>query len=385
MVIHIKGGGFVNKGAELMLISVVNRLRKLAPDSLPVIEYNLGTKDQRRALGLGDLLWKESSRVPGAAGAFNAVASATRWIPRPRGRHVGKKSRVLPSDVSLVLDISGFAYGDQWGPENALRAARYYMRIRRAGGRVVLMPQQLGPFDDERVREAFSMLSRSSDLIFARDRLSYECAASVVEDQSILHQAPDFTVLQKGDHPANHEMSGRVCIVPNYKMLQETSGATREAYPNFLSRCVRFLRQRDIEPVVLIHQFSGRDHDVVKSITGPDVTIFEEPDPLKVKGIIGTSPLMIGSRFHGLVSALSQGVPALGTGWSHKYAMLFDEFGCPENLLDPTLPDEELESAFERVLGSGRENLTATLRERRAAIESRVIDMWDKIDHTVFI
>ncbi len=40
-------------------------------------------------------------------------------------------------------------------------------------------------------------------------------------------------------------------------------------------------------------------------------------------------------RFHALVSALSQGVPGLVHGWSHKYRWLSDEYGVSDFVLDP--------------------------------------------------
>jgi len=42
----------------------------------------------------------------------------------------------------------------------------------------------------------------------------------------------------------------------------------------------------------------------------------------------------VSSRFHGLISALSAAVPALACGWSHKYAELMSDYGCPEFNVD---------------------------------------------------
>jgi colanic acid/amylovoran biosynthesis protein len=71
----------------------------------------------------------------------------------------------------------------------------------------------------------------------------------------------------------------------------------------------------------------------VKEKSGLDMRIIEEDDPLLTKGIIGASFLVVGSRYHGLVSALSQGVPTVATGWSHKYQLLYDDYGCKEFLI----------------------------------------------------
>ena len=79
----------------------------------------------------------------------------------------------------------------------------------------------------------------------------------------------------------------------------------------------------------------------------------------------------------GCVSALAQGVPCLGTSWSHKYAALFDEFGVAEYLLDTC--DEKVATAALHRLAADRDRVTEVLFFPRSALETRIEAMWNRV------
>ncbi len=43
--------------------------------------------------------------------------------------------------------------------------------------------------------------------------------------------------------------------------------------------------------------------------------------------MIGKTACVVGSRYHALVAALSQGIPCMALSWSHKYRELLKPFG----------------------------------------------------------
>src|SRR5690606_30076167 len=113
--------------------------------------------------------------------------------------------------------------------------------------------------------------------------------------------------------------------------------------------------------------------------------VITEQNPRILKAIIGKARLVIGSRFHALVCALTQAVPAIASGWSHKYQALFEDYGCPQCLLDVFDPPERVRAALSYVLDEpNRANLIDTLKKREEEIRKRVHIMWQEIDNVIF-
>ena len=103
-------------------------------------------------------------------------------------------------------------------------------------------------------------------------------------------------------------------------------------------------------------------------------------DPRIVKGIIGSAAVVIGSRYHALQAALSQGVVAFALGWSHKYPDLFAGYSWSQGILDP-LADIDTTSQFvsEYIDGEKRESTCRILRERSEHLKQETIAMWEEI------
>ena len=120
----------------------------------------------------------------------------------------------------------------------------------------------------------------------------------------------------------------KICIVPNKRMLDMTSNNDASEYLNLLSRCINILLDKNFDPFLLVHA-GNEDEEVAGMImnkTKKRIEIIHEGNVLYIKGIIGSVGGLIGSRYHSLVSALSQNIPALGSSWSHKYITLFEDY-----------------------------------------------------------
>jgi colanic acid/amylovoran biosynthesis protein len=378
VIIEIRRCGFRNKGAQLMLLAIVEQLRRTWPEATLVMVPSAPGGDapftEVTGLGLG---LKASLLLRGVE--FGDLAGC---VP---GRLRRRYGLFVDREVDVVLDAAGFAYSDQWGIGLSLELARATRRWRRRGTRVVLMPQAFGPFADRGSQDAIRRAVDDCDLVMPRDATSYRYLTSVTGEREGIVQYPDFTNLLDGVIPPWFDASTHeVAVVPNYRMVDKTNDATSAAYLPFMNRCVQRLAERGARPFLLVHE-GADDERLARSISAASggVPVVAEPDPLMIKGILGSSRAVIASRFHALVSALSQGVPALGTGWSHKYEELFEDYGFPEGVVSIIDATDRIDAMIDSLLDEdSHAKIAARLNEESVRLKTRSEAMWSRV-HSV--
>jgi colanic acid/amylovoran biosynthesis protein len=118
----------------------------------------------------------------------------------------------------------------------------------------------------------------------------------------------------------------------------------------------------------------------VQKFSGLSLDIVEEKDPVHIKGIIGSCHLVVGSRFHALVSALSQGVPAVATSWSHKYERLYEEYECQELLISNLDFEEQAREVMQNLTDREKyDGIVLTLNESGRRQLQRTEQMWQNV------
>lgn len=340
MIIEIQGVDFINKGGELMTHAVVQHISSLPGSNIVAAHLRMGSFKQREKTGLHHLSWAYYEKFS-FLGEY--IDTFTHLIPKQL-RH--KFNITTNSEVQAVLDASGFTYSDQQGARMVEIMAKRTIRWKKEGKKIILLPQAFGPFKQKAVRNAFLEILKNADLIFARDKISYEHLINLEPNNNQkIRIAPDFTNLVRGEIPDYFKPNPhQVCIVPNYRMIQKTSQELKDKYIVFLVHCTKYLIEKQLQPFILIHE-TNSDYELalkLKSELNLPLEIIQESNPLYIKGILGSCFMVIGSRFHSLVSTLSQGVPCLGTGWSHKYQMLFEDYNCSECLVSPLDAEEKI-------------------------------------------
>jgi colanic acid/amylovoran biosynthesis protein len=372
MVIELTGTNTRNKGAELMLVAVVEHFAD-HPDVQLAVNQFFGSYRERAQYGL-------LQRITLSGWGRSRVAVAL--MPEEFRRSFGL---VHENDVDVVLDASGFAFGDQHPPERTIQFAERVEEAKQSGKPVILLPQALGPFTTSSIRDAFVRIVDAADLVYVRDDVSMKHAREAVGDPSHLEQAPDFTNLVKPARTTESDAADRATIVPNQRMIEKAETEDEaSAYVPFMGMCIEAVAEAGLRPVLLLHEEDDDElASEIRESVERDVPIRQKTDPVALKRFLGESHLVVGSRFHALVGALSQGVPAVGTSWSHKYEQLFREYGCADMLLPVFADEEEVRDRVAAAMGRRRDDLQGSITERGEELKQETRTMWRTVDEVI--
>jgi colanic acid/amylovoran biosynthesis protein len=372
MLIEIRGVQFVNKGALLMLEACLAQIRQKYPTVQIALAPNQNSPFLARA-AVG-ALQKVSLRFRGYD--FNA---ASYWLPLRLRRFLRHWfGFVFEADLDLVLDASGFAYGDQWGGRNIKLLTAEIARLKQHLTGYVLLPQAFGPFTRQSDRQALSKGLPAAIMVCARDEQSFK---------HLIQHSPTANIQQFADFTNLLEPSARAVmsvtkpyglVIPNSAMLgpRNHNNAWRTVYLQQLQTAIQLMRERGIRPVLLNHEGKA-DEKLCEQLLKIDASLkLISPDSaLEVKAWIAGSGLVVCSRFHGCVSALSSGVPCIGTSWSHKYEMLFAEY-TQQALIQPDTSEDEMRRMMVQVCSAENRQI---LQERAEYWKQQSQLMWQTV------
>ncbi|MBD2112386.1 MULTISPECIES: polysaccharide pyruvyl transferase family protein [Cyanophyceae] len=381
MITEIRGVQFENKGAELMLYAVVQQLKEWDENNIVAMRVKIGSYSQRSQVGVHQLLWSDK-KIPILGSSANL---ALNLIPKNTKDRLGL---ITYPQINAVLDASGFNYSDQWGLEKTAAMLELAERCKKAGKKVVLLPQAFGPFKNREIRDKFSKILSLSDLVFARDDISYKYLIDLAEDNSKIKLGPDFTNLLTGITPKYipENIQNTICIIPNVRMTDKTSKDVSNSYFHFLESSIKGVQSKGFEPLIVVHENCDIGlAEALKDKFGNSVELIIEENPLRLKGLIGKSYAVIGSRFHGLINSLSQGVPCIATGWSHKYRMLMKDYNCPECLLEDIGSEEKILQKIDIITSlENRDSLRNKIQEASIIQKKAAVSMWDEVRKVLY-
>jgi colanic acid/amylovoran biosynthesis protein len=353
--ILIRGGNLINKGAEAMLLTVVNRLRHL----IPSISFYVFPLDTERGMyikfGINELNY--------GCTRFDIMSFFMRNFFKTfplylKYRKINTINQItICKDLHGVIDISGYNYGDYWGISGVLNVNIWLTEFNSTKNKFyIFMPQAFGPFKNPGFRPLFDSFFDLASLICARDNesLKYlQSAAPSKASNAKLEISPDIVFSFKYQHKSIVSTDTDKVIIgyaPNVHIKHLLQANDSDAsYADLICSDLMDITSGvpgcEIRLISTeIYPSSGRydDSNICKEIAAAcnlsNVTYVDGYSAAdRVYDEIGTCNLLVGSRYHSLIFALSQNIPVIAIGWSHKYDELMNLFDLNNYIIDPSL------------------------------------------------
>ncbi|MBE6481650.1 MAG: polysaccharide pyruvyl transferase family protein [Actinomyces ruminicola] len=285
-------------------------------------------------------------RVTGAHGLFDWLAS-----------------------FDLVLDTrSGDSFADIYGLDRMRDMSRFPEILHRMGVPVVLTPQTIGPFSTRRGARLARRALQHARLVASRDASSAACAAQLGRPVDVESTDVVFAI----DHSP----------VPKTRdVILNVSGLLWDGNPHVDAARYR----HDVLEVARRLQAEGRTITLLAHVVGPDdsagdndrypladlqrelgdveVIVPEGADALgRVREAVGSARVVLGSRMHACLNALSMGTPAIPLAYSRKFAPLLAGIGW-DHVVDLN-GDDVVDRALAAVASPGLQEDVIEVRRR---------------------
>ncbi|MGB5778539.1 MAG: polysaccharide pyruvyl transferase family protein [Allopontixanthobacter sediminis] len=290
-------------------------------------------------------------------------------------------------DADAIFDASGYTLGSGWSKKGGRRLLDTIKTAKRYDTKIILMPQSFGPFDWgtqdddadflEEVKEGLQYASR----IYAREREGYECLKSL--GLKNVELSADLVIREKFFPDADQILADHVARNPSYPDQGSVGFIVNENLfrvgdpDTVLDLYARMLdKLADDGEKVYILTTSTVDEDLVEGILAKTRNRAEfnlisgEYSSPELIDMIARFKYVVASRYHSVVFAYRNAVPAIILGWATKYSDLALHFGQQDYVFD--IRNADVDGIIDQIekMGANYETESQRIRDRLEDIQA---------------
>ena len=357
MKVAITGAQFKNTGAQSLLFSLVNEIYMQYPDAeiyyIPVDSFrDYNYRDYNFYFAYDDLGYRDfkNEKLKIRVREFLSCVK-NRILLRRKAENTFSYSNVIRK-IDVLIDVSGYALTSRFTNTTNYKLVRHINDARKNGAKVILMPQSFGPFEYKKNAQKMKKLIASSlgtaDIIFAREQEGYNllrnqfCLDNVfLSCDSVLQAAPViasniYSFGLESAIPSIKSKKNNVGIIPNQQTMK--FGDEHEVL-NVYKVIIDKLLELNKNVYIFRH---SEDLDLCKKIFGlcnGDSRVYlieDHMDCFSYSRFVREFDFIIASRYHAIIHAYKQGIPAIILGWAIKYTDLAELMNQNDYIFDIT-------------------------------------------------
>ena len=357
MNVLVTGAQFNNKGAQSLLFTVMSQLRNQYDDVeiyyLPIddcfsykpdiYKFNIVFDDKRYR----DYFSQKENLSKNLIGYSKLYL---KWILRHKKLKIFKLTKIL-NNIDVVIDVSGFSLSSKINSKGPFGFLRRIETATKKNIPVILMPQSFGPFDyvnnKESICDNICRTLNSVDKIFAREAEGADMLAQIGVTKNV--EISTDLVLQSDEIELSNifvkscklefkklTTQNNVGIVPNMQLYKHgKKDDLLDVYKNIINHLlacdknVYIFRHSNDLPIC---------KDIYEMFESSENVYFIEDDMncLEYGEFVKQFDFIVASRFHAIVHAYKENVPAIILGWAVKYHDLAQNLNQEKFVFDGT-------------------------------------------------
>lgn len=349
----IIGANSQNRGAQSMALTVIDRIRRQNPEStIYLLADDFDREEGQWKDFLVDLLpWDGHTKL--RLLCPNKLRNRLDPYLNEPSFHVNPDAY---REIGSFFDVSGYALSSKWTWKKSITYLENIMLARKLGASVELLSQSFGPWDYPAYAKTILypllyLYLKYPVKVFARERVSKEfiqrfsphvelstdivLASDGYDEQCVLR--PDSDLREP------YIQESLVGIIPNTKVF-ERIGSRR--FFSVYDDVIRFLGERGLGALLLC--YSDEDKVLCQAIRdrnqkeGVIKGFMSDLNAIEFEHVVGRLNFIVSSRYHSIVHAYRNGIPAIVIGWAEKYDSLLEAFNQKDYLLRPDCVDRDI-------------------------------------------
>ena len=337
------GGELFNKGAQAMTFTVVDQLKRRFP-----IEniYLLSSKDYRRDKIQKNKYNFEILPLNTDMGKNLLLDDQFSVLEKKGTKPIERKTRKVFKNADLAIDISGYCLSSQMG-EGVLwiiySQLSYLLRIilsKKYSVPYFIFPQSIGPFDYPMpfkpvIHSLMSKCLKYPKKIYPRETHGVQALRpftkeNVKRQRDIVLLNPDYDLKNIFNNMKLKEKTvddDSVGIIPNNQIMKRSDKKSiYELYEDIIQKLLESNKK------VYILRHSQEDLYICEELKEkfPNnenvILLADDMNAIELENIIKQFDFIIGSRYHSIIHAYKNNVPAIVIGWAIKYKELTKDF-----------------------------------------------------------
>lgn len=339
-----------NKGSAAQVISTVNILKKIIPetnftlisarpelDSKRCVKYNVNTVGYFSKSSYKALLYYYHISVSLIFCIFWKILNKLHLNAKMllKEKHLNEYIK-----TDIIIDLSGDTLADSIGSVSIISIMGILIGI-LLNKPIVVFSQSIGPFKKWSLTLARFCLNKV-DLIIVREEITKKYLEKLKISSPIFLTADCAFILETASYERVEEILSREGINIESNVFIGISPSFKQDSENYVSLIAQIIDYiiENLKSKVIIIPHVVKDifvsQKIHKKIINKDkVTLIKHDySPEELKGIICLCDMFIGARMHANIAALSTHVPTVAIAWSHKYYGIMRQLGQEKYVFD---------------------------------------------------